>query len=98
MQRFFQLYIRIFFVIFAQNIDCVYTLEPYIQLMFQRKIKKNRYTPVNPSFTIHINVRYKRVFFTWTCYPDVKPELKDLHQMMLQRTQSALLATDSLVL
>ena len=45
---------------FAQNIDCGYTLEPprrgdsneYPQSMFWNKNKKNRYTPVNPSFTI----------------------------------------------
>ena len=46
---------------FAQNIDCGYTLEPprrggsneYPQSMFWSKNKKkNRYTPVYPSFTI----------------------------------------------
>ena len=48
------------FLIFAQNIDCGYTLEPpriggsdeYIQCMFWSKKKKNRYTPAYPSFTI----------------------------------------------
>ena len=48
------------FLIFAQNIDCGYTLEPprqggsneYPQSMFWNKNKKNRYTPANPSFTI----------------------------------------------
>ena len=48
------------FLIFAQNINCGYTLEPprrggsneYPQSMFWSKNKKNRYTPVNPSFTI----------------------------------------------
>ena len=48
------------FLIFAQNIDCGYTLEPprrggsneYPQSMFWSKDKKNRYTPANPSFTI----------------------------------------------
>ena len=48
------------FLIFAQNIDCGYTLEPprrggsneYPQSMFWSKNKKNKYTPVNPSFTI----------------------------------------------
>ena len=48
------------FLIFAQNIDCGYTLEPpqwggsneYPQSMFWSKNKKNMYTPVNPSFTI----------------------------------------------
>ena len=46
----FQLKILIFFFIFAQNIDCVYTLEPprrggsndYPQSMFWSKNKKNR--------------------------------------------------------
>ena len=48
------------FLIFAQNIDCGYTLEPprrggsneYPQSMFWSKIKKNRYTPAYPSFSI----------------------------------------------
>ena len=48
------------FLIFAQNIDCGYTLEPprrggsneYPQSMFWSKTKKNRYTPAYPSFTI----------------------------------------------
>ena len=48
------------FLIFAQNIDCGYTLGPprrggsneYPQSMFWSKNKKNRYTPANPSFTL----------------------------------------------
>ena len=48
------------FLIFAQNIDCGYTLEPprrggsneYPQSMFWSKNKKNRYTSAYPSFTI----------------------------------------------
>ena len=48
------------FLIFAQNIDCGYTLEPphrggsneYPQSMFWSKNKKNRYTPANPSSTL----------------------------------------------
>ena len=48
------------FLIFAQNIDCGYTLEPprrggsneYSQAMFWRNIKKNRCTPAYPTFTI----------------------------------------------
>ena len=52
--------ILIFFLIFAQNIDCGYTLEPprrggsneYPQSMFWSKNKKNRYTPAYPSLTI----------------------------------------------
>ena len=38
------------FLIFAQNIDCGYTLEPPRRSMFWSKIKKNRYTPAYPSF------------------------------------------------
>ena len=48
------------FHIFAQNIDCGYSLEPprrggsneYPQSMFWAEIRKIIYTPVNPSFTI----------------------------------------------
>ena len=48
------------FLIFAQNIDFGYTLEPprrggsneYPQSMFWSKNKKNRYTPAYPSFAI----------------------------------------------
>ena len=48
------------FLIFAQNIDCGYTLEPprrggsneYLKSMFWSKNKKNRYTPANPIFAI----------------------------------------------
>ena len=48
------------FLIFAQNIDCGYTLEPprrggsneYPQSMFWSKSKKNRYTPAYPIFNI----------------------------------------------
>ena len=48
------------FLIFAQNIDCGFTLEPprpggsneYPQSMFWSKNKKNRYTPAYPSFAI----------------------------------------------
>ena len=48
------------FLIFAQNIDRGYTLEPprrggsneYPQSMFWSKNKKNRYTPAYPSFSI----------------------------------------------
>ena len=48
------------FLIFAQNIDCGYTLEThwrggsneYPQSMFWSKNKKNRNTPAYPSFAI----------------------------------------------
>ena len=52
----FRLKIVIFFLIFAQNIDCWYTLEAVLtsthDLCFHAKIRKKVYTPVNPSFTI----------------------------------------------
>ena len=56
----FQLKIFYIFLILAQNIDCGNMLElprlggsnEYPQYMFWNKNKKNRYTPVNPSFTI----------------------------------------------
>ena len=65
------------FLIFAQNIDCGYTLEPpqrggsneYPQSMFCSKNKKNMYTRVNPTF-FYIKVGCKGVFTTRTCYPD----------------------------
>ena len=48
------------FLIYAQNIDCGYKLEPprrggsneYPQSIFWNKNKKNKPTPANPSFTI----------------------------------------------
>ena len=46
------------FLIFAQNIDCGYTLEPEAvltsthNLCFGAKIRKNMYTRVNPTFSI----------------------------------------------
>ena len=51
---------NVIFLISAQNIGCGYTLEPprrggsneYPQSMFWSNKKKNRYTPVYPSFTI----------------------------------------------
>ena len=64
-----------FFHISSQNIDRGYSLEPprrggsneYPQSMFFSKIRKNMYTPVNPSFTIEKwglrgSKLYRRVF------------------------------------
>ena len=67
------------FLIFAQNIDCGYTLEPprrggsneCPQSMFWSKNKKNRYTPAYPSF-YYIKVEFKGVFIALTCFPDVQ--------------------------
>ena len=70
------------FLIFDQNIDCEYTLEPpqrggsneYPQSMFWSKNKKNRHTPANPSFNHYIKMGFKGVFISWspfcpTCFP-----------------------------
>ena len=65
------------FLIFAQNIDCGYTLEPprrggsneYPQSMFWSKNKKNRYTPAYPRYC-YIKVGFKGVYITRTCFPD----------------------------
>ena len=61
------------FLIFAQNIDCGYTLggsNEYPQSMFWSKNKKNRYTPANPSFAIYIKVGFEGVHISRTCFPD----------------------------
>ena len=73
----FQMKIFDIFLIFAQNIDCVYTLEPpqrggsneYPQSMFWSKTKKNVY-PRKPHF-FYIKVGCKGVFITRTYYPGV---------------------------
>ena len=64
------------FLIFAQNIDCGYTLElprqggsnEYPQSMFWNKNKKKRYTPANPSF-FYLKVGFKWVYFHEHVFP-----------------------------
>ena len=67
------------FLIFAQNIDCGYTLEPpcrgssyeYPQSMFWSKNKKNRVgLPRIPQF-FYIKVGFKGVYISRTCFLDV---------------------------
>ena len=66
------------FLIFAQNIDCGYTLEPPHEavltsshnLCFGAKIRKKVY-PCKPQF-YYIKVGSKGVFVTRTCFRDVK--------------------------
>ena len=61
------------FLIFAQNIDCGYTIEPsrrggsneYPQSMFWSKNKKKRYTPINPR-----KWGSRGVYIARTCFPD----------------------------
>ena len=64
------------FLIFAQNIDCGYTLEPREavltsthNLCFRAKIRKNVY-PCTPQFH-YIKVGCRGVFVTRTCLHDV---------------------------
>ena len=69
------------FLIFAQNIDCGYTLETpqrggsneYPQSMFWSKKKEKYVYPSKPHF-FYIKVGCKGVFITRTCYPDVFSE------------------------
>ena len=56
------------FLIFAQNKDCGYTLEPP-QSMFWSKNKKNRCTPAYPSFAIY-NWGLRGVYMARVCFPD----------------------------
>ena len=72
----FQMKIVDIFLIYAQNIDCGYTLEPprggsneYPQSMFRSKNKKKYVYPSKPHF-FYIKVGCKGVFITRTCYPD----------------------------
>ena len=69
--------VLIFFIIYSQNNDCGYTLEPprrrggsneYPQSMFW--IKTIEY-PCIPQFC-YIKVEFKGVFITWTCFPGVE--------------------------
>ena len=67
----------IFFLIFAQNIDCGYTLEPprrggsneYPQSMFWSKNKKKKVYPCKPQFC-YKKVGFKGVNITRTRFPD----------------------------
>ena len=63
----------VFFLIFAQNIDFGYTLEPVLtsthNLCFRAKIRKNVY-PCKPQF-YYIKVGCKGVLLTRACYPGV---------------------------
>ena len=55
------------FLIFAQNIDCGYTLEPprrYPQSMFRSKNKKNRYTPAYTQVLLYKNGVHGGIHYT----------------------------------
>ena len=60
-------HLKIFFLIFVQNIDYGYTLESNPQSMFCIKNKATRYTPLNPTFTIQ-KWGLKWGYITWTCF------------------------------
>ena len=71
----FQMKVFNIFIIFAQNIDCGYTLEPRLNeavltsthnLCFGAKIRNNIY-PCKPQ-VYYIKVGCKGVFITRTCY------------------------------
>ena len=72
------------FLIFAQNIDCGYTLEPVLttthNLCFRAKIKKNVY-PCKPQF-YYTEVGCKGVYITRTCFHDVwnYPHMDHVHE------------------
>ena len=82
----FQMIFFNIFLIFAQNIDCGYTLEPPTEvvltsthnLCFEAKIKKKVY-PCKPQF-YYIKVGCKGVFFTQTCFRDGKNHHKKLFE------------------
>ena len=74
--KFFQLKIFNIFFIFAQNIDCGYTLEPprrggsneFQQPMFGAKIRKIGISPHSP--VLLYKKGFKGVHISRTCYPD----------------------------
>ena len=65
--------IVIFFLSFAQNIDCGDTLEPPHNLCFEAKIRKIVYT-CKPQF-YYIKVGCNGVFVTRTCFRDADDAL-----------------------
>ena len=64
------------FLIFAQKIDCGYTLEPprrggsneYPQSIFWSKNKENMYTPAYPSFSFKGYTLHGHVFLMFAIY------------------------------
>ena len=60
------------FLLFAQNMDCGYTLEPVLtsthNLMFGAKIREIGIPLQTPVF--YIKVGFKGVYMSRTCFPD----------------------------
>ena len=79
------------FIIFGQNIDCGYTLEPplrggsneYPQSMFWSQKKKNRFTPASFA-TMYIKVGLTGIYITRTCFCDVLKYLMTYLDFTLQ--------------
>ena len=71
-------YVLLYFLIFAQNIVCRYTLEPphrggsneYPQSMFWSKNKKKIYKPMHTPNLLY-RMWFKRVYITRTCFRDI---------------------------
>ena len=57
------------FLIFAQNIDCGYTLESTHNLCFGAKIRKIGIPPCIPQFR-YIKMGFKGVYMSQICFPD----------------------------
>ena len=62
--------------------------------MFWNKNKKNRYTPVYPSF-LYTKVGFKGVFITQTCFPDESALMYSIH---ILSTFVTVLFTNSMLL
>ena len=59
------------FLIFAQNMDCGYMLEPpHFFLKQKKKKKKKKSIPFHTIVLLHKKVGYKGVCITWKCYPN----------------------------
>ena len=66
--------VLIFLLIFAQNIDCGYTLEAVLtstqNLCFEAKIRKIDIPLQTPVFFLYLKVGFMGINFSWTCFPD----------------------------
>ena len=63
-----------FFVCLLKTLIVGTCSNKYPQSMFWFKNKKNRYTPVNPSFT-YIKVGYEGLYISWTVTAQLCPHL-----------------------
>ena len=80
-----------FFQIFAQNIDCGYSLEPprrggsneYLQSMFLSRNKKNNVYPCKPQF-YYKKMGFKVVKIIYACFRDVGDFLLSFPNQLIQ--------------